>query len=268
MASKEDNKVDSAINAGLAGVSGEVVSRYGEAIKEHLVGLNGVDNENQIQLTRGLNKIASYNRCDPTDPNYDRITKAQAGFSAEVKEVSRRRAEEIISGKKPTTVRTDDIPGHVNDQLFDITSEVDLHGNPVPGSSAQIKFVGSSPSTAVDRMLSKGYQKYIDNNVKMIAPSDYYDGMKAELSNRVQSLQKQIEYLRTNGSPEAVATKEAELQKCQILDKNLQKSNTSTAEARRETIPTGLQRRILLVWLTVRVSNKQKWGPLSGEESL
>lgn len=231
MAKHKDKKNNTIANMGLAGASGDVVSRFGSGVKEHIVGYSGVDNENQTQLTRGLKKIAGYKRCAQADPDYDRITKAQAGFSAEVKEVARRRAEEAISGKKPTTVRTDDIPGHVNDQLFDITSAVDANGDPIPGASAQMKFVGSSAEAAVKKMMSKDYQKYIDNDVKMIVPSDYYDKMKTELNSRIQSLQKQIEYLKAKGSPEALAAKEAELQKCQTLDKNLQKSNTSNAEA-------------------------------------
>ena len=78
-------------------------------------------------------------------------------FDAEVEEVARRRAEEAIKGRKPRTVRTDDIPGHVNDPFFDITCKVDAKGNPIPGASAQMKFVGSSPEAAVDKMLTKQY---------------------------------------------------------------------------------------------------------------
>lgn len=231
MAKRKKEKIDTIVNAGLAGVAGDTVARFGSGIKEHIVGYSGVDNEAGTTLKRGLKSIADYKRCAPSDPDYDRTTKAQAGFSAEAKEVARRRAEEAISGKKPTTVRTDDIPGHVNDQLFDITSAVDSNGDPIPGASAQMKFIGSSPSAAVEKMMSKGYQKYIDNDVKMIVPSDYFDGMKNELDERIQSLQKQVEYLKSHGSQEALAAKEAELQKCKTLDRNLQKSNTSNEEA-------------------------------------
>ena len=156
------NKGKTVANAALAGIASDVVDRFGSAVKEHEVAYSGVDNEAGQILQKGLKKISDYNRGDPSNPNYKRITKAQAGFSAEVKEVARRRAEEAITGQKPRTLRTDDVPGHVNDQLFDITSTVDSNGNPVPHSSAQMKFVGSSPEAATEKLLSKDFNKYIE----------------------------------------------------------------------------------------------------------
>ena len=219
-------------NAALAGIASDVVDRFGSAVKEHEVAYSGVDNEAGQTLQKGLKTISGYNRGDPSNPDYDRITKAQTGFSAEVKEVARRRAEEAIAGGKPRTMRTDDVSGHVNDQLYDITSEVDSNGNPVPHSSAQMKFVGSSPDAAAEKLLSKDFNKYIENDVKMVVPSDYYDGIKANLGERIASLKKQIQYLQENGgNPDALKAKQAELQKCETLNKNLVKSNVSNAEA-------------------------------------
>lgn len=228
MTTDGDASVDATVNAGLSGAASDVVSRYGSGVKEHFVAYSGVDNETGQQLKRGLKQISR----SKVNPEFkDSNLKQQAGFSAEVKEVARRRAEEAIAGKKPTTLRTDDIPGHVNDPLFDITSEVDAAGNPVPGSSAQMKFVGSSPKAAVGKMLGKDYQKYIDNNCKILVPSDYYDGMKADLGERISSLEKQVERLKAEGKTDAVAAKQAELDKCRKLDKNLQKSKVSKSEA-------------------------------------
>ena len=225
-------------NAGLAGIAGDVVDRYGSGVKEHLVGYSGVDNDSGTVNERGLKQISEYNRGDPkTDPNYQTNTKQQAGFAAETKEVARRRAEEAIAGKKPTTTRTDDIIGpdgqkhHVNDQLFDITSEVDANGDPVPRSSAQMKFIGSSPETAVDKMLSKDYQKYIDNDVKMMVPSDYYDGMQTALDEKIVSLEEQVDHLKAQGKTDLAKAKQQQLDKCRTLKKNLVKSKVSNDEA-------------------------------------
>ncbi len=227
-AKRKKAHADSTINAGLAGAASDVVSRYGSGVKEHFVAYSGIDNEAGQTLKRGLKQISQ----SKVNPEFrDSNLKQQAGFSAEVKEVARRRAEEAIAGKKPTTMRTDDIPGHVNDQLFDITSEVDAAGNPVPGSSAQMKFVGSSPKAAVDKMLGKSYQKYIDNNCKILVPRDYFDGMKAELGERISSLEKQIERLKAEGKADVAAAKQAELDKCRKLSKNLRKSMVSNSEA-------------------------------------
>ncbi len=158
-------------NLSVAGTATDVVDRFGSAVKEHVVGYSGVDNEAGRALKRGLKTISGYR--NPSDS----LTKQQAGFSAEVKEVARRRAEEAIAGKKPCTVRTDDVPHHVNDPLYDITSKVDANGNPVSHLSEQMKFVGSSSKEAASKLLSKDFDKYIENDVKMTVPSDFYDGV-------------------------------------------------------------------------------------------
>ena len=158
--------------------------------------------------------------------------KQQAGFSAEVKEVARQRAEEVVAGKNPQTVRTDDLPGHVNDPFFDITCEVDAKGNPIPGASAQMKFVGSSPEAAVDKMLTKQYQKYHDNDVKIMVPKDYYPGMKEALQNKITSLEDQISTMRAKGySQDAINNKVKQLENCKTLQKNLLESKVTNAEA-------------------------------------
>ena len=235
---KERARRDTATNAGLAGASADVVDRYGSGVKEHLVGYSGVDNELGMSNERGLKRISEYRRGDPkTDPNYQTNTRQQAGFAAETKEVARRRAEEAIAGKKPTTTRTDDIIGpdgqkhHVNDQLFDITTEVDAQGNPVPGASYQMKFVGGTPKAAVEKMLSRDYQKYIDNDVKMMVPSDYYDGMQEALDDKISDLEGQVKHLKAAGKTEAAAAKQAQLDKCRKLKRNLVRSKVSNAEA-------------------------------------
>ena len=179
MEKKNNDTRDGIAAAGLSGAATDVVSRYGSGVKEHFVAYSGIDNETGQTLKRGLRQISR----SKVNPDFkDSNLKQQAGFAAEVKEVARRRAEEAISGKKPKTVRTDDLPGHVNDPLFDITCKIDkTTGNPIPGASVQMKFVGSSPEAAVGKMLGKDYQKYIDNDCKMLVPSDFYDGMKADL---------------------------------------------------------------------------------------
>ena len=60
----KDDAVDSTINAGLAGVAADVVSRYGAGIKEHIVAYGGMDHETGQELSRGLKKI-SESKVDP-----------------------------------------------------------------------------------------------------------------------------------------------------------------------------------------------------------
>lgn len=238
---KKDEELDTLVNVGLAGAASDVVSRFGSGIKEHIVAYEGVDNETGQVLKRSLKGISQ----SKVHPDYkDANLKQQAGFAAETKEVARQRAEQAISGKKPTVTRTDDIPGHVNDQLFDITCEVDGNGNPVPGASAQMKFVGSSPQAAVGKMLSKDYQKYFDNDCKMMVPSDYFDGMKADLQKRMEKLREQIEYLKEHGRDDIAAQKQALLDKCEKLDKNLEKSTVTNDDA--------MEARVNPKWSTVK----------------
>ena len=185
--------------------------------------INGVLNK------RGLESIAK----SKVNPEFvEQNLKQQAGFSAEVKEVARQRAEKAVAGKNPKTVRTDDLPGHVNDPFFDITCEVDAKGNPIPGASAQMKFVGSSPEAAVDKMLTKQYQKYHDNDVKIMVPKDYYPGMKEALQNKITSLEDQISTMRAKGySQDAINNKVKQLENCKTLQKNLLESKVTNAEA-------------------------------------
>ncbi len=234
--SRKDRRADTGTMAGMAisGASVDVVSRFGTAVKEHLAAYSGIDNDLGREWNRGLKEFSEYKiSADPNvDPKrYYAELRAKAGYVAERIEVSRTRAEEAISGKSPTTVRTDDLPGHVNDPLFDITSEVDASGNPVPGSSAQMKFRGKSPAECLDILSGKDCRKYVDSDCKLMVPKDFYDGVKEELAERIKSLKGQVEHLKATGNTEALARREAELAKLETIDRNLVKSKVTTEEA-------------------------------------
>ena len=225
---KRKRSADALANAALGGAAFDTVRRFGSGIKEHIVAYSGTDNETGTALKRSLKSISQ----SKVNPDYAKQNlKQQAGFSAEVLEVKRRRAEEAIAGKKPSTIRTDDIPGHVNDPLYDITSAVDANGNPIPGASAQMKFVGSSPKDAVGKMMGAKYEKYIDADCKILVPSDYYDGMQSELNSRIASLEEQAAKLRSKGDSANAAKCERQLEKCRKLKDNLEKSTASSEDA-------------------------------------
>jgi hypothetical protein len=230
---KAEEKIDAITNAGQAGAAGEVVQRYGEAVKEHLTSFSGVDNEpflpKELPITlkgnpRGLKRI-SESKVNPAGNEYQQL-KAQAGFAAELKEVARVNAEMIISKRPDRLVRTESI-GKVNDPLIDV---VYTSGSMFAG--VQMKFVGKTPEEAVKRLLSKKFEKYyLVNDVYIAVPSDHYEGINRLLEGKIDELQTEIEYLSKKGGNELVQKKTAELKKVRELYYHLMKSRVSTKDA-------------------------------------
>ena len=190
------------------------VNRYGSGVNE------------LFRMRDGLDKVYH----SKVNPLYeDQNIKQQSGFSAEIQEVGRRRAEEAIRGETPSTVRTDDI-GRVNDPVVDIT-RLDANGNVIPDANIQMKFIGDSAGEAVSKMLGKNFQKYYDADVKMMVPKDYFDGMKADLAQRRGALTEQLEHLTKTGKTEEAAKIQAKLDRVNALDKNLARSSLTRDEA-------------------------------------
>lgn len=206
MADKKREKEKSLENAGLAGAQAETVQRYGSAVKEHFVSYSGMDNEAQAKLTKGLKQI-SESKVDPNNPEIS--IKQQAGFSAEVKTQARESAEKIIAGEKKRVTRTDDMTkqsdgrGHTiggkNEQLYDI-AEVDANGIYVEGTGRQLKFVGGNAKECCQKLLDKKFDKYRDAGVPIEIPSDFYDEVSADLSQRIDQLNKQIQNAEAKGN--------------------------------------------------------------------
>lgn len=222
----KETKENEIIHAAIAGASAEKVQRYGSAVKEHIVAYSGIDNENGVQLKKSLKKIAE----SAVNPEYKtQNLKQQAGFSAEVKEVANTNAENIIKGSENRKVRTDDL-GRVNDPLFDFV-ELDGNGNIIPGSGIQMKFVGSTPKEALNKLASNKFSKYLDNDAKIEVPSDYYDGIKEEADKAIKKIQKQIEYQKEAGNAGEVERLQKSLDKYEKIKKNLKKSSVSNKDA-------------------------------------
>lgn len=210
-------------NAGIAGLSAETVNLYGTAIKEHFVTYSGQDNETGQVLKRGLQDIAK----SKVNPQYKKQNlRQQAGFSAEAKETARYNAQKILEGSGERKIRTDDL-GRVNDPLYDHLT-LDQNGNIVTGSCAQMKFVGSNPKEAFEKLISKQYEKYRQGNTKLEVPADYYDGIQKEAVAEMEKLQSQLARAKT---PEQVAKLQKRLDACKIVRKNLQKSKVSNQDA-------------------------------------
>ena len=141
-----------ATNAGMATGLTEISGRYGEASKEFLVALDGVDNAMGKTLHRSLKDISNYK----INPEFEEQNlKQQAGYSAEISSVAKKNAENIINNNQGRYARTDDI-GRVNDQFVDIVY--------FDGSGIQMKMIGNSPQGCLDGLAKVEHEKYLYAN--------------------------------------------------------------------------------------------------------
>ena len=236
MSKKKENK-DDLVRAGIAGASYETIQRYGSAAKEHLVAYSGTDNENGIQLQKSLKSIQEQGTNDEFAFS---IRQQKAGWAAEVKDTADSNAENIIAGKAKRKIRHDDLPDTpANHPLFDHV-EVDSDGNIIAGSGSQMKFIGASASDptgagnaerALKKLQSKDFQKYIDNDVKIEVPKDEYQQMIDKASEEIDKLQAQLEKVRANGNPEAIAKIEKKIENLNKLKKNLRPSKLTRKQS-------------------------------------
>lgn len=219
---QENEKINASTISGMQ----DTVQRYGSAVKEHYVAYSGTDYENQIELTRSLKSI-SKSKINPKT-KYQNI-RQQSGFSAEVKETARTNAENIIKGKATRLKRTDDM-GSVNDPFYD-HKEVDRHGNTIPGSGTQMKFVGSDPDECLDKLMGSKYQKYREANVPFEVPNDYYDEIKKEIDERISKLQNQKEHALKSGNIERAQKHQQKINEYKQVKNNLRQSHVTNKEA-------------------------------------
>ena len=211
-------------NAFLTGASAEVVQRYGSATKEHFVVYSGTDNENGMQLKKGLKDIAK-SKVDPKNKNAN--LKQQAGFAAENKYTAKENAERIINKDKTRVVNTDTKGSGDYNQLYDHYI-LDKSGNII--SAEQMKFVGSSPEECFKLLASKKFQKYLDADAKFTIPSDYYDGALKEADRQIAELEKKLEYAKSNDTDQIDKIQE-KLNKYKKLKNSIKNSGVSTKEA-------------------------------------
>ncbi|RUP34387.1 MAG: hypothetical protein EKK45_03275 [Curvibacter sp.] len=196
---KNKERLDDAARTSVALSNSEVISRYGSANAERVIGLTGTDQVTGQRLSKGLLDIAKHKvNADPLEAAKN--IKQQAGFSAEVATTSRDNAEAIIKGSKIRTSRSDDLPQFgKNHNVVDRVQLLD--GQVIEGSQSQMKFVGNR-----DELLNKiakedgKFARY--RGVKLELPSEQFEGA-------AEHCQKQAEQLRFNASQAEQAGKPA-----------------------------------------------------------
>lgn len=216
----------------------ETVQRYGSAVNEHLKAYSGIDNETEQQLQKSLKDISN----SKINLKYKDVNiKQQAGFSAEVKEVARDNADKIINGENKTqTIRTDDMikqsdgrgntVGGTNERLYDI-ADIDKNGVYIKGSARQLKYVGNDAKSCTAKLLGKKFDKYREADVPIEVPSDFYDDIQKELSERADKYKEYIKNNNQKGNFETAEKHANKLERVEKTQRNLRKGNLTSKEA-------------------------------------
>ncbi len=202
------------------GVNAGNLERHGDAGREFVKAFSGYDGATGQNLQKSLSGIAS------GKPNMA----GQRGYAAEVQDVAKRNAEEILKGSDIRYSRVDDLPGHsVNETPFDIMA-VDSQGNEVISLGAQMKFNQGDPADVVDTLVGKKFrEKY--PHAQYSVPADRYDAIKQAMEDKASSLEEQLERARKSGNLELAGTLEERLDYVKDAEKKLVKSKLTLEEA-------------------------------------
>lgn len=221
---KENDKILEHI--AMEGASAEIADRYGKAASEHFAAFSGKSVGKE--LSRGLKSISQ----TKVNNEYREINKKQqAGFSAEVKSVARNNADNIIKGKKERYIRTDDM-GSVNDPIYDIKI-LDNNGKEISGSGSQMKFVGNTPKELLNKLKSKEYRKYLEADVKLAIPDNYYDDLMGNniIDKEIDKLKEKLECAEKDGNVKIASENKAQIEYYKKIKKNLRKSGLTRKES-------------------------------------
>ncbi|MGE4300941.1 MAG: hypothetical protein AB7F40_04980 [Victivallaceae bacterium] len=155
----------------------------------------------------------------------------QAGFSAEVKNVARTNAENIINQNNTRIARTDNV-GAVNHSQFDFVL-VDKNNVPILDSNGQ--YLGGTQQKNFnsvknyDKLLIREYDHYKD--AKIAVPPDQYDEIIAHWNGKIQDLSQQSSYLRGRGEDAQANDIDAKIAKIKDVKSRTVASKVSTKDA-------------------------------------
>ncbi len=235
---KKDREKNSNIaNAAIVGAVSEESALYASANKEYLAILD------DKTLGRTLEGISEYK----VNPKYQyRNINQQAGFSAELKEQAHTNAQNILMENGEGLVQYDNLsvdqkaqirerfPDYAtpnkNHELVDYV-RVDRKGNVISNTLTQSKFVGKDGAECFEKFLSKGYEKYLKNGVKMEIPKDFFGDFQKEANIKIKSLESQIAKQKSFGDFQKAAKLEEKLQKCKTIKANTRSASITKEEA-------------------------------------
>ena len=202
------------------GINAGNLERHSGAGREFVKAFSGYDGITGQELQKSLSRIAS------GKPNMP----GQRGYAAEVQDVAKRNAEEILKDSDIRYSRVDDLPGHaVNETPFDIMA-VDAKGNEIISLGSQMKFNQGDPVNVVDTLVGKKFrEKY--PHAQYSVPADRYDAIKQAMVDKAGSLEEQLKKARSDGNVQLVNTLEERLEYVKDAEKKLVKSKLTLIEA-------------------------------------
>ncbi|WRA09506.1 hypothetical protein KVM17_03705 [Helicobacter pylori] len=228
---EKKQKYSNITDAAIMGSTGEESALYASANREHFSAWDRLEEISKRKI----------------NPKYiNQNINQQAGYSAEIKEQARVNAHNILAGKRERIVQYDDLfiekktqvkklfPDYAtpskNHEIVDYIS-VDEKGNVIPGTAVQSKFVGKNGAECFEKFLSKDYEKYFENGVKMEIPKDFFGDFQKEANIKIKSLESQIAKQKELGYFQKAAKLEEKLQKCKTIKAHIRPASITKAEA-------------------------------------
>lgn len=214
----EKSKVDSSMVS--LGANAQNLNRGSEAARQHVVAYSGHDGVSGKDFQQSLSKLGNGLNVE-----------AKKGYTAEVMDVAKRNAENILDGNDIRFSRVDDLPGHkVNETPFDIMA-IAPDGTEIIELGSQMKFNNALPEDVVDILMSKKFrQKY--PHAQYSVPGDRFDKIKVAMEDKERNLSEQLKKAKELGDVERVTSLEERLGFLRKAKKNLVKSKVELAEAK------------------------------------
>ncbi|WP_367747347.1 DUF456 domain-containing protein [Helicobacter pylori] len=217
-------------DATIMGSTSEESVLYASANREHLSVLDRLEEISKRKI----------------NPNYiNQNIHQQAGYSAEIKEQAHANAQNILAGKRERVCQYDDLssekkpqvkklfPNYAtpskNHELVDYVM-VDRKGNVISNTLTQSKFVGRNGAECFEKFLSKDYDKYLKNGMKMEIPKDFFGDFQKEANIKIKSLESKIAKQKELGDFQKAAKLEERLQKCKTIKAHTRPASATKGE--------------------------------------
>ncbi|GAA9299587.1 hypothetical protein TH0249_09150 [Helicobacter pylori] len=95
----------------------------------------------------------------------------------------------------------------------------------------KVKFVGRNGAECFEKFLSKGYEKYLKNGMKMEIPKDFLGDFQKKASIEIKSFKSQIAKQESFGNFQKAVKLKEKLQKCKTIKANTRPASITKQEA-------------------------------------